>query len=63
MQKKSEKRTVVVLLSLCAALLLLWRALPQSAPKEVKWRTYTAAAQEKAHKQGKPVMILFSAPW
>lgn len=63
MKKKSEKKAAVMLLSLCAALLLLWRALPQSAPSAVKWRTYTVAAQEKAHRQGKPVMILFSAPW
>ncbi|MCS6861172.1 MAG: thioredoxin family protein [Abditibacteriales bacterium] len=63
MQKKSEKRTIIALLSLCTALLILWRAMPQSAPPAVKWRTYTVAAQEKAHQQGKPVIVFFSAPW
>jgi hypothetical protein len=64
-QKKSEKKTVVVLLSVCAALFILWRAMPQPprVPRKIEWKTYTAAAQEKAHQQGKPVMILFSAPW
>jgi thiol:disulfide interchange protein len=31
--------------------------------KPAKWQNYTLALQQNAHKQGKPVIIDFSAEW
>ena len=77
--QKSSDVKIVGLFLVCAALLVIWRVLPQSrsrlktdrtmekpSPTGVKpaeWKNYSEALVRKAQNQGKPVIVDFFADW